>query len=102
MLNVEVKVRLDDLGAVRRRAQALGAKREGVLRQTDTYFHAPHGRLKLREMRAGGTELIAYDRPDQPGGRVSDYRIVPVERPAELKAALIQALGVRVIVTKER
>jgi predicted adenylyl cyclase CyaB len=102
MRNVELKVRVKNLSPLRQRLETLGARREGVLRQTDTYFHAIDGRLKLREMGEGGAELIAYDRPDERGARVSDYRLVPVERPTEMKEALERALGIRAVVAKER
>jgi predicted adenylyl cyclase CyaB len=70
--------------------------------QTDTYFHVPHGRLKLREINGQTAALIAYDRPDQKGSRLSAYHLVPVPDPAALKAALASALGVRGTVRKRR
>lgn len=100
--NIELKARCRDLAAAARLAESLGATRQGLLVQTDTYFHAPNGRLKLREHEDGRAELIAYSRPDQIEYRASDYHLVPVANPAELKAALAEALGIRGVVRKRR
>jgi adenylate cyclase class IV len=102
MQNVELKVRCADLTAVRERARELGATEEGLLLQTDTYFVAGTGRLKLREVEGWGASLIAYERPDAAGTRVSDYEVVPVDQPEGLKRALARALGVRIVVRKQR
>jgi adenylate cyclase class 2 len=80
----------------------LGAEACGVLIQRDTYFHASHGRLKLREEENATPHLIAYERPDLAGQRESRYRIVNVEQPVELVAALSSVLGVKVVIAKER
>lgn len=80
----------------------LGAVESGVLVQRDTYFAAPRGRLKLREEECGKTHLVSYLRPDHPGSRESRYRLVPVERPDELKVALTDSLGIVAVVTKRR
>lgn len=82
--------------------EAIGAEAQGVLVQRDTYFHAPRGRLKLREENGATPHLIAYERPDLNVQRESRYRIVEVEDAEELKAALAGALGVKVVVAKER
>jgi len=100
--NVEVKAADPDPPSTLERALALGASDAGVLVQRDTYFGTPHGRLKLREEEPGGATLIAYERPDSAAARVSGYRLVPVERPAELRAALVAAAGERVVVSKRR
>jgi predicted adenylyl cyclase CyaB len=80
----------------------LGAEAHGVLSQRDTYFRVPRGRLKLREEEGAAAHLIAYERPDLVGQRESRYRIVDVEQPDELVAALSSVLGVRVVIAKER
>lgn len=73
-----------------------------MLSQRDTYFRVPRGRLKLREEEGAAAHLIAYERPDLVGQRESRYRIVDVEQPDELVAALSSVLGVRVVIAKER
>jgi predicted adenylyl cyclase CyaB len=100
--NVELKCRCRDLEGLRARALAAGAREAGVLDQRDTFFHGGRARLKLRELGAGRSELISYQRPDVTGPRTSAYRIAPVERPAELAAVLEQALGTAGVVVKRR
>jgi adenylate cyclase class IV len=78
------------------------------MRQIDTYFAVPRGRLKLRQIagpgEVGSAELIGYARPDVAGARWSAYDLVPVapdDVPA-LKRALAATVGIRAVVTKER
>ena len=75
---------------------------QATLTQSDTYFHVPHGRLKLRRIDGAHAELIQYERPDQQGDRWSEYTRVPVEDPDGLTVALQHALGVRCVVEKVR
>ena len=103
--NLELKVRVPDLAGVR---EACGkvATPAAVMEQIDTYFHAAHGRLKLRESTGGldanEATLIAYSRPDRGDVRASDYHLTPVPDAAGVKAALAAALGVRGVVRKRR
>src|SRR6185369_8587441 len=80
--NIEVKARCADLVAARRAARQIGARQQGLLLQTDTYFNVRRGRLKLREIRGERAELIWYQRPNRAAARDSDYVIVPVADPA--------------------
>src|ERR687894_431463 len=100
--NVELKAHDEDPGRTLERALAAGAQDRGVLRQRDTYFAVPRGRLKLREEEPGGATLIAYERPDAASERVSHYRLVPVPDPEALRAALAAANGIDVVVVKRR
>ena len=100
--NVELKARDPEPERSLERARALGAEDRGELRQRDTYFAAPRGRLKLREQDPGGAELIAYERADAAAARESRYRIAPVEDAAALREALDAALGTVVVVDKRR
>jgi predicted adenylyl cyclase CyaB len=101
--NVEIKARLADRAAVERRVHTLaGGAPPTLLRQVDTFFHAPRGRLKLRELDAAQGELIAYERPDAPGPKRSEYRIARTSAPAELRETLAAALGVVGVVRKTR
>jgi homotetrameric cytidine deaminase len=100
--NVELKARDPAPDRSLERARALGAEDRGELRQRDTYFAAPRGRLKLREQEPGGAELIAYERPDGAQARESRYRIAPVADPAALREALDAALGTVAVVEKRR
>ena len=101
--NIELKARCADLKRAADGARSLGATRVGVLRQVDTYFHAPRGRLKLREINGvERAELIAYERANEPELRNSDYYVVPVPDPDAMRAALASTLGVRGEVRKTR
>jgi adenylate cyclase class IV len=100
--NIEIKARLRDAAAVRRRAEDLADGPPEVIPQTDTFFHAPHGRLKLRELESGAGELIHYQRPDAVGPKESRYTIVRVNPADPLRRALADALGVRCVVRKTR
>jgi adenylate cyclase, class 2 len=100
--NVELKARDRDPARSLRICEALKADDRGLLRQRDTYFEVSRGRLKLREQDDDLTQLIAYQRPDGSGERKSSYRLVEVGSAEDLKAALAAALGVLVVVTKER
>lgn len=119
---------LEDRIALAARA---GATYSQTLRQRDTYFNVPNGRLKTRQwwrfrppaghegarqaMLAGpaddrapdgvvaeGAELIAYARPDEAGTRRSDYVVTPTGPAEETIAALRLACGVLAVVEKRR
>jgi homotetrameric cytidine deaminase len=77
-----------------------------VLHQVDTYFRAAAGRLKLREeIRPDGTSsaaLIPYARADEAVARTSDYRVIEIPDPDDLKAGLAATLGIDIVVDKRR
>jgi adenylate cyclase, class 2 len=100
--NIELKARLHDLPAARRTAAALATQPGFVEHQVDTYFHCPGGRLKLREIEGEGARLVAYLRPDNAAAKGSDYVLVPISDPAELKRGLAATLGIRAVVDKRR
>ena len=105
MTNIEIKAVLDDIGAAEKiAADVAGTGPSEVLRQIDTYFRIPRGRLKLRQVTGtrSHSELISYTRPDQAGPKRSDYLISPVSDPAKLKDVLAAALGVSVTLDKQR
>jgi adenylate cyclase class 2 len=102
MRNIELKARLNDLAAAREIAQGVATDYMSPQEQTDTYFHCARGRLKLREIEDLAAQLIWYERPDELQASPSDYLLVPVERPEELKKLMAAACGVRVVVKKRR
>lgn len=103
MQNIELKATYPDLNHGRQQAEALGATFSDTLHQVDTYFHARFGRLKLREFGGGKpAELIAYERTDEPRARKSDYEICRIDDAESLRRSLSRALGIKVIVTKQR
>jgi predicted adenylyl cyclase CyaB len=100
--NVEIKARLTAPDAVRDAAAALADGPARVLRQHDTFYRTPSGRLKLRRCGEGRGELIAYARSDAAGPKTSRYVIAPTDDPDALHAALAAALDVRGEVVKVR
>lgn len=101
VINVEIKALCNDHGRIRRILSKKQANFIGMDHQVDTYFHARSGRLKLRE----GTiehNLIWYQRPDQAGPRTSRCILHKTERDTYLKDMLDRAMGVMVVVDKER
>ena len=100
-LNIEIKASCADPDHVRRYLQDNNASFKGVDDQVDTYFHANHGRLKLREGRIENN-LIYYQRNDQPGPKSSHFNLVKSEDPEGLKEVLSKSMGIKVVVRKKR
>jgi predicted adenylyl cyclase CyaB len=100
--NVEIKARVQDPAALAALARRLSDAPPQTFHQRDTFFGCLHGRLKLRELGSGGSELIWYDRPDTAGSKRSDYRLAAVADPAALRDVLERAHGVTQIVEKTR
>ncbi len=102
--NIEIKARLKDFDGAQQRAARISDTPVDILRQTDTFFHTPQGRLKLREL-PDHSQLIYYERADVSGPKASNYLITRTQDKTEtqnLKALLSAALGIRGIVKKER
>ena len=100
--NIEIKARVRDFATLRQRAEALSDTPVQVIPQEDTFFNAPHGRLKLRQLAPQQGQLVYYERIDSAGPKRSDYLLAWTADPAALKAALTAALGVRGVVRKTR
>jgi len=100
--NLELKARCPRPAAARAAVLQLDLRAEFVEQQTDTYFLAARGRLKLREIDGQTAVLIWYDRPDAAQARTSSYRRAAVADPGALKAALAAGLGIRGAVRKQR
>lgn len=94
--NLEIKLRITDPEALRRRVLALGAREAGRLKQQDIFLACrPGQRLKLRHEETDGrlrSELIHYRRPDEPGVRLSEYTRVPLGEGSALQTLLLGAL----------
>ena len=102
MRNLEFKARIGDAKAVMAKARALGFDLWGDLRQTDTYFATPRGRLKLRETAGFQAELIFYERDEHGADRASDYEVAHSTEPEALRGLLAASLGVMATVRKRR
>ena len=100
MRNIELKAILRHPERAPDTCRSLGAAYQRDIRQVDTYFRVPSGRLKLRENDPGNTELIYYHRADQTDSKGSEYDIAPGT--TALREMLAAALGVVTTVRKVR
>jgi adenylate cyclase class IV len=100
MQNVEFKCELRDPALARLIAAQIGARRVGVLKQIDTYFKVPDGRLKRRECEGEPTEYIFYHRLNRSRPKLSHFTIYSEE---EARARFgTRDLPVWVVVNKSR
>ncbi len=100
-LEVEIKLPVADLAALRRRLAAAGAVRLGRTHEDDTLYDTPGGRLGragqlLRLRRRGRRGLLTYKGRARKGGayKVREESEMPIALPARL-AAVLKALGLR-------
>lgn len=100
-LNFEFKARSNRTAELEQLVAALPARFAGQDHQTDTYFNVPHGRLKLRE---GNIEnsLIHYTRSNVARAKQSQVLLYQHSPHSSLKAVLAAALGIKVVVEKQR
>ena len=100
-INIEIKARCEDPELIREILKSKNADFKGKDHQVDTYFIVPNGRLKLRE---GNIEnnLIQYNRPNISGPKQSNFSLYKTEHNSPLKQLLINSLGIKTIVDKQR
>ena len=102
MKNLEFKANCNSLDVLRQRLANLQAEHRRTMKQLDTYFNVPQGRLKLREIDTDEAELIYYERSDLAESRYSNYQICDIPEPMAFKQIATIALGVKGIVEKRR
>ena len=100
--NVEIKARLRDPRGAARAIDRLADGPAELIEQHDTFYRTAAGRLKLRRFPDGRGELIAYDRPDQPGPKTSRYRLYRTVDAVALGAVLSASLASAGEVRKRR
>ncbi len=100
--NLEIKAWASDFERQRERAEALSDSGPELLRQDDTFFCCPNGRLKLRRLADDHGEILYYERADSSGPSESKYFRGVTEDPGVVKEALGRALGIRGTVKKTR
>src|SRR5213594_1710509 len=91
--NIEIKARIASVEALEPKAAALADQGPIEIRQDDTFFVCPSGRLKLRAFSATEGQLIFYRRADQAGPKESFYVLAPTASPDTLREALSLAYG---------
>ena len=100
--NIEIKARVPDPATLLANARALTGTEPEIILQTDSFFQAETGRLKVREFDDGTGELISYHRPDAEGPKTSSYAISRTADAGALRDVLAAALPVRGVVRKKR
>ena len=102
MKNLEFKANCDSLDVLRGHLVNLRAEHRCTMKQLDTYFNVPKGRLKLREISTDAAELIYYQRSDLAESRYSNYQICDIPEPGAFKQIATMALGVKGVVETQR
>lgn len=100
-VNIEIKAKSEDNTKIRQILESRQADFKGKDHQIDTYFKVNYGRLKLRE---GIIEnnLIHYHRKNQKGPKQADIILYKPQPNSSLKNILTTALGVWLVVDKQR
>jgi adenylate cyclase class 2 len=106
-LNREIKAYCPDFVPVHQLLQGLGAAFVGTKEQVDFFYHLPATldeqgtrRLKLR-IENGNPQLIYYYDRQETGARTSQFQVWEVQD-SQVQAVLEAALGVKVVVRKQR
>jgi len=99
--NIEIKARCEDPRQIRDYLLSHHAIFKGTDIQRDTYFNVPHGRMKLRQGKIENA-LIHYQRDDQKGPKASEVTLYPVHESNLLRSLLEKAVGIKVVVEKQR
>ena len=101
LTNIEIKARCQDLESIKNILKSGNADFHGIDFQIDSYFKVNSGRLKFRE---GNIEnaLIHYNRNDKEDPKESDVLLYKNPKDGLLKELLIRALGILIVVNKER
>lgn len=100
--NIEIKAVARDWHRLLSAAEKLAGAAAALIEQADTFFTVPAGRLKLRRLAPDRGELIFYQRPDQPGPKLSAYTVAHTDCPESLRETLATALGISGEVHKRR
>ncbi len=100
--NIEIKARASDFARQMEKAGMIADSGPEVIRQEDTFFKCPQGRLKLRKISDRDGELIYYQRHDLRSAKESRYLIGRTREPELFARILGEVLGVLGVVSKER
>lgn len=100
--NIEIKARIAGVDALARAVAPIATSGPTLIRQDDTFYACPNGRLKLRRFADGDGELIFYRRDDLAGPKTSHYHRSPTAAPDSLHEALALGYGTVGRVRKER
>jgi predicted adenylyl cyclase CyaB len=101
-LNIEVKARVKDRDALRQSLKKITNSSPIQLKQEDTFFRVPKGRLKMRCDEKGHCELIYYRRKNEKGPVLSTFFRQKLSTPWKTREELKQRYGVKNVVRKIR
>lgn len=101
ILNVEIKAISNNQDFIRNILLEKKALYKGVDHQVDTYFKVSNGRMKLRVGKIENN-LIHYERENKAGPKQANVILYKSNPESTLNELLSTALGVLVIVDKER
>ncbi len=100
--NIEIKLRVEDLGQVESIAASIADSGPTYLVQEDVFYNADSGRLKLRKFGDGKAELISYHREDSDTARESEWLAYSTLESDSLEGVLDKSLGRAITVRKRR
>lgn len=100
-INIEIKAICSNQDRIRDILKIRHAKFLGKDHQFDTYYRVQHGRLKLREGHIENA-LIYYERENATGTKKSEVILYKIKQESQLKEILTAALGVLIVVDKQR
>ena len=100
---IELKVKVNELDTIREEVKKLKPENVGIFDQTDTYFRASHGRLKVREINGKPeVQVVYYKRKDMKGPKRSDILIFTAKPARIVKELLASVHGTWLVVEKRR
>ncbi len=102
MMNLELKAQYDPLPETEDILRDLGAEFESKEIQSDTYFKVDNGRLKIREIENGDSQLIQYFRHNTTGAAQSNYALVTLRDVDKISRMLKRVHGILITVKKKR
>lgn len=102
MPNIEIKAKCSNLEKAKSVAEDKKTDYLGILHQIDTYYETKKGRLKIREINGEKCQLIPYCKDYSKGPMKSDYELMAVDNPKNLKGILNNLLGEIAVVDKKR
>ncbi len=100
-VNIEIKAKSNNQDKIREILKSKNADFKGIDHQIDTYFKVNSGRLKLREGKIEN-HLIYYERENKKTPKQSNVLLFKSNPKSSLKEILTKALGVLVVVDKQR
>lgn len=100
-LDIEIKAKCKNHTLFKKILKQRGAKSLGRFKMRDIYFNVKNGRLKAR---IGDIKdiLIQYQRENKKFPKRSDFLVSVIDRNSHIIPILINSLGIKVIVDKER